>query len=392
MASFLKTLHNISFACIGTSVHLKTISPHIDFDDGAVIINSESVASRGRSLFHGFSSRGLGGTMVHGIVWFNADSRKVRTEKLNLERQVFNYWPGGGGMLEAGARPSQGYHIVGSWGQWEQVDEMVRTKDGSYTFVVTLGIDRVESFQIWLDGEGDRVLHPNVPRAGAGSVVYGPSDPMIAEGLRWTIDGRTMLWDNATGRSTLGQLSDGPSTGKPQDALQVANVEEYPLASARDVGRPGDQYEVKLLVAGKYRAVSWSKIRSVEGVPDSLRPMVDGRYYVAGAWNNWDFQEMTLSSTGSGLYTAVVSQGFRSGEFMIVRNKDWEQAFYPAAGMRMSSTQLDADDILGPQSASGELVWRLGGRSTDEFEIQFQRTFEQGKDLKRISWRPRPAM
>mmetsp|Transcript_36372 Transcript_36372/g.104550 ORF Transcript_36372/g.104550 Transcript_36372/m.104550 type:complete len:1037 (+) Transcript_36372:111-3221(+) len=369
MAQLLKLLYNIGYANNSPSVHLKTLNPHIDLGESAVMINNESLAYRGRSAFHGFSSRGLGGTMVHGIVWYHADERKVRVNQSRRERQVFNFWPGGGGVLEAGRRPAHGYYIVGSWGQWEQVDEMAKTGDGSYTFTVTLGVNRFESFQIWLDGDDDRILHPSSPSAPSGSVVSGPSEPQEAEGLRWMIDGRAHPWAVAEGEG--------------QGALQAESRDEM---VTRDQGNVGDQYEVKLLIAGKYRAVSWQKVRSgtIRSSGD-LVPYVAGKYYFAGAWNGWAFEEMVESPTGPGIYTADVTLGFGSREFVVLRNKDWQQVFCPSS--LAASRTASGGEVVGPVDLSSGLTWSLDGRSGESFVVEFQRSFEDGQDLRLVSWR-----
>ncbi|CAJ1411281.1 unnamed protein product, partial [Effrenium voratum] len=56
-------------------------------------------------------------------------------------------------------------------------------------------------------------------------------------------------------------VADAASAIVPQNALQVElKKSRDDVAHLRDYGQPGDQYEVKLCIAGKYRAVTWSKI------------------------------------------------------------------------------------------------------------------------------------
>merc|ERR1719277_866414 len=102
--------------------------------------------------------------------------------------------------------------------------------------------------------------------------------------------------------------------------------------STRDQGLPGDQYEIKLLIAGKYRAVSWHKLGSrAIGAGGRMDALVTGKYYIAGAWNGWAFEEMTPSLDLPGLHTVEVKLGHGSSDFVIIRNRDWEQVFYPSS-------------------------------------------------------------
>lgn len=301
-----------------------------------------------------------------------------------MDRQVFNFWPGGGGVLQSGSRPAQGYYIVGSWGGWGQVDEMRKTEDGSFTYTVTLGVNGFETFQIWLDGEDDRILHPAEPQSASGSVVMGPSEAYAAEGLRWMIDGRTVPFEVRD----AGAIADRGDQLVPSDASQSAvRVEMLPM-SMRDQGRPGDQYEVKLHIAGKYRAVSWHKLGSraiVNG--GAMASLVAGRYYIAGSWSGWAFQEMEPSSVVPGLQTVEVTLSYGSTDFVIVRNKDWEQVFYPSSSDASSAAAGGETEVSGPDNGHSGLTWSLGGRSGQTFKVEFQRTLEDGKDLRTISWK-----
>lgn len=276
-------------------------------------------------------------------------------------------------MLVANSRPAHGYYIVGSWTQWEDVEEMDRREDGSYSSLVTLGVNRFESFQIWLDGDDDRILHPLEPGSGSGSTVAGPSEPIACSGLRWTIEGRSGPHPFALGHEAKGETE---GSIVPGDGVLPYCV--------RDEGHPGDQYEVRLHIAGKYRAVSWHKVpRSSLAGPGTVSPSIMGKYYIAGAWTGWDFEEMQESSSKSGVYTFDVRLGFGSSEFVAVRNKDWEQVFCPAS---WSCASISGSKVMGPVDSSSQLAWNLAARSGDAFQIEFQRTFEDDAESLRISW------
>ncbi|CAE7461697.1 ppsA [Symbiodinium natans] len=254
MTSFLKVLYNISYANQAPAIHLKQLNPHIELGEAAVNFNNEAMAYRDSRVFNGFGTRGLGGTNINMLCWFSADGSRVPVVKPKMERASFSYWPAGGGMLESDLKASEGYFIIGTWTNWRTPEEMVRQKDGSFTTTVTLGEDCVEAFQILLDGEKDKVLHPERPNALPGSRLQGPTMGYYLHGqnLNWVIDGREV---------TLPAVEDAISSILPSSSVkQKLRSSQDALAHARDQGQPGDQYEVKLYISGKYRAVTWSKI------------------------------------------------------------------------------------------------------------------------------------
>merc|ERR1711957_1022819 len=73
------------------------------------------------------------------------------------EAQDLCYWPGGGGKLQADSKVAIGYFISGSWNGWNPV-EMERGGNGLFTHTVSIGENRYEEFQIWLDGDPSRAL------------------------------------------------------------------------------------------------------------------------------------------------------------------------------------------------------------------------------------------
>lgn len=96
MGSLFKVVYNIAYASYAPSPHLKQLNPHIDLGDSSVFANGEPVPTRGRLAFNGFSSRGIGGTMVHGVVWHAADEHKVGRRRPRPERTAFSWQAGAG--------------------------------------------------------------------------------------------------------------------------------------------------------------------------------------------------------------------------------------------------------------------------------------------------------
>merc|ERR1719265_2882079 len=102
---------------------------------------------------------------------------------------------------------------------------------GTFGFAVTLGEAGFERFQIWLDGNSSKVLHPGSHEGVKDVQVHGPVPQAECFGSCWQIDGRHKLqWSDDEGGSLV-------KVGGP------------------DVGEPGEQYRVKLETNGKYRGV-----------------------------------------------------------------------------------------------------------------------------------------
>lgn len=314
------------------------------------------------------------------IMWYAADKKKVNHDRLAGEGLPFSFWPGGGGMLERGEKPASGYHIVGSWQCWEDPTEMQQVEEGIYEHTITLGVNRYEAFQILLDADEDRILHPAMPGASSGCAVTGPHDHMACNGLTWMIDGRVIQY----GYQRLSDSQPEEGTG----TLAIENEVDYVPVSTRDTGNPGDQYKVTLAIAGKYRAVSWKKVYTVADESEMLwEPAVQGSYYISSSSNRWGLDKMTASTEVIGLHTLDVGP-LRSNnlEFQIFRNKDWDQCIYPASTGPSQETG-DDNEVCGPDNSGSGRTWSIKGKFGDSFKIEFQRTFEKGADTIRVSWR-----
>mmetsp|Transcript_23200 Transcript_23200/g.65843 ORF Transcript_23200/g.65843 Transcript_23200/m.65843 type:complete len:1042 (-) Transcript_23200:215-3340(-) len=379
MTSYLKAMLNILYAVNAPSLHLKQVNPHMEYNDDAVFMLTEHIAYREQYVFHGVSSRGFNGTNTHIVQWYQADELKVRKERLLSSEDPIAFWPAGGGILDNAARPSDGYFIAGSFGGWEP-EAMQKASDSTYSFTFTLGVNRYECFQILLDADPDRVLHPRQGfQAASGSTVGGPSESFEAAGMYWVVGG------SSPELPALG--ADGP-TGSIADKEAPTSV-AIPEAAG---DKPGDKYEVTLSVAGKYRAVTWKKVEEAEA--DALKdPEVQGKYYVVGNWTEWKPQEMTTDyDKALGLYTLDVGPvplWSTRLDFQIIRNKDATQVFHPRYGT-IASESWDEPDVEGPDAGGAGMTWCIKGRGGDHFKIELQRSFENGKESRRISWHKVP--
>jgi len=224
---------------------------------------------------------------------------------------------------------------------------------------VVVGELGFEKFQIWLDGDPQKVLHPDIDDAAKDVPVLGPSRAAAAEGC-WRLGGR---------------VPPGLPSGDPADgALAVAGE-----ASAED-WRPGDQYQVQVLTNGKYRTVTWNKI-----VTEGAVAPPSGRYFLAKRLSEWSFLEMQEDAAQPGVYRAETQLLSRNSTFSIVRNEDWRQMLYPA---RRYAAEGSAADVLGPDGYGRGFEWVLQGEPGDVFAVELQRSGGVGgPPAFAVSWR-----
>jgi len=144
---------------------------------------------------------------------------------------------------------ADGYYIAGSWNMYKP-QAMKKDGEGSYYFMMTMGENCFEKFQIWLDGDSSRPLYPDLMRGGQGSKVLGPptfgGDEDTEEGAEqvvedihsgmapcWLIDGRTKQY---MVKGTQMALAKGLSKSAQSKALAELDV-EHCHCSASSLGR-----------------------------------------------------------------------------------------------------------------------------------------------------------
>jgi len=375
------------------TMHLHQLNPHIEGWDQPLNFTEELRDFRLASSYVSSMGRGIGGTNSACICWGQIADSKLRHQKpMEPERLIF--WPGGGGMLDSDKQPRKGFQISGTFTSWEP-EPMEMEDGGIYSFTFTLGENRWEQFQIWLDGDSKRCLHPGQPKAGRNTKVEGP-DP-TPEGFTWLIEGRTeTVWLGDQNEESRGALADGDVQPAAQSASTAISIREqtakdgaYELGSA-DRGVIGSRYKVRLRIAGKYRMVDWERIvgrpEEVGEVREASKwaaNLPSSEYFVTSDWNGWGFSPMAIESmegtkTVYRLDTRLLTAG---GEFQIVRNRDMEQILYPPEEMMGQS-----DEVLGPDDESYGRTWYLDGKAGDNFTIKLERSKEDGLDAKQISW------
>mmetsp|Transcript_16952 Transcript_16952/g.49639 ORF Transcript_16952/g.49639 Transcript_16952/m.49639 type:complete len:1003 (-) Transcript_16952:88-3096(-) len=357
MGSLIKALLSAQYGFMACSQHLREVNPHMDINEAPVMLLSEHLSYPRQNSLTGVMSQGFGGTNVYAIVWGMLDENKVHIGSFPSSYEHITFWPGGGGYLRKEDRPDRDYQICGSWLEWSTAEPMKDEGNGVYGYTVTLGDNCWEQFQIFLDGDPSKALHPGEP--GQPDAVRGPSESLAAS--TWLIDGR----DNT---------------------LPLA-IEDGQAPKARRAARPGDRYRVRLRVAGRWRAVSWG-VEAPLGDGESPPPESFGKYYVSGTWNGWGLEELERQPDAEDLYSATVMLPFGSANFQIVRNRDFAQVFHPGAESREPS----GGPALGPDEGGEGLYWSITHTPGAKITIELRRVLEEGKVVRRVSWRPAAAL
>ncbi|CAE6957386.1 pikAII [Symbiodinium sp. KB8] len=185
VAALLRVIVGQAMGCMPPSLHLHKLNPHIIADDGVpMFLATEHVAHRMSSAFVACTACGIGGSNAHAILWGRACTRQVKMEKAVQAEEVLSFWPGGGGELDPACEPRRGCSISGSWNLPDQCERMRGEGLDQFCFTLTLGEHGCEWFQIWLDGEKDRVLHPGSLRGAGEEKVQGPHAFCQAQAVR----------------------------------------------------------------------------------------------------------------------------------------------------------------------------------------------------------------
>lgn len=348
MYAVVKVLLALELGQMAPSNHLRRINPHMMLEDYPVHFATEHVPQRMNSAFTGITAKGFGGACAHVILWGGVNFDRVALPKPILEQQEIVYWPGGGGELQEEAKPARSYMIVGTWASWSQPEAMKAEGRGAYVYTVIMGELGFERFQIWLDGDSERMLHPGMPGSMKDAPVKGPAPASEAEGFYWEI---------TAGPSVQQAIGDGSD----------------PLAlPGRDYGRPGDRYEVRLLINGRYRMVTWDRVTDVEeqgGLVPTKAPACMGKYYLVASWADWTPQELAEDEATPGVHRVETRLLRKGGIFAIIRNQDWRQRLYPAIAYAETSPVIP---VLGPDEQGRGLEWQLAGRLGDVFSVELR--------------------
>jgi len=388
--SFARILLGNMWGCVTPNLHLNQINPHIDASDQPMLFATETLEFLMRSSYTQTMSRGFGGTNAAVIAFNHMDAEKRKPPPpQQCDRLIF--WPGGGGSLESAAVPRKGFHVSGTFTQWEP-EPMEMESTGVYGYTMTLGENRWEQFQIWIDGDPRKCLYPDFRKAPKQTAVRGPA--ATSGGNAWHVEGRTTTVPSY-GDEDVPALADAADGGEVEGSVAVSGASAVPRTievGTVDRGLVGARYRIRLHVAGKYRLVDWERL---SGKPDPAElatalevaeSLPRSSYYVSADWNGWGMQEMSDAPsddsdwTGLSLDVQLLRAG---GEFQILRQRDWDQALYPLE--EMSGCQ-EPSAVGGPDDDSLGRAWFLDGQAGDRFRIEMRRLRTSGRSEKRVSW------
>lgn len=240
---------------------------------------------------------------------------------------------------------SHSYQIVGTWSGHNP--EEMSCKDDTWTFEITLGENRWESFYLIQDNDFEKRIMPNVPKANKEAVPVGPLNRPKHE---WLLDCRARV-----------------------------NVPE------EQVGLPGEKYLITFRWE-KLKEITWEKLPDVKG------EVLPGKYYLTGPFNGWNLVEMEVDTTGprrrrKGWFSTEVQVSSLPMEFCVVRNEDFRQAIYPEVlpgpkGPKVSQHSA----ICGPDDGDG--TWKIEDLRGAVYKIFFFRDPEDCEPSSmRIDWK-----
>mmetsp|Transcript_54923 Transcript_54923/g.96307 ORF Transcript_54923/g.96307 Transcript_54923/m.96307 type:complete len:882 (-) Transcript_54923:263-2908(-) len=230
----LKIIMAMKWGTIHPSQHLRQLNPYIDFDSKPVVHGTELLEIKTDCSFHVVTNHGVGGTNAGILIQGQCEkAAAIAPPRFKMDVSPLLFWPGGGGELPEESLPQRIYTIAGSWNDWATPLHMQWEGDGVYGQTVTIGEQGYELFQIWLDGDSKKILHPVLEWSAEGTAVMGP-DEEVESSSSWAIDTR--------------------------DAAAVQDEEWSGEGDAKTTGKPGERYRVRLHVCGKFRMVDWSKI------------------------------------------------------------------------------------------------------------------------------------
>eukprot|EP00811_Abedinium_folium_P014265 NODE_2327_length_2235_cov_10.299810.p1 GENE.NODE_2327_length_2235_cov_10.299810~~NODE_2327_length_2235_cov_10.299810.p1 ORF type:complete len:660 (-),score=172.84 NODE_2327_length_2235_cov_10.299810:255-2234(-) len=319
-------------------LHLRYINPHIDIGicSRPAALLTEVVPFLMDSTYVGIQAQSIGGTNVHVLVW--GQDRSDEREHNFGELRSINYWPGQSlDELAPELMPVTGYYISGTFSSW-QPRLMVSEADKTHSFVLTLGENRWEAFQVWIDGDPYRALYPEVSPGGRWRRVKGPEPTLRAHS--WCIDGRS-------------------------------NSTEYP---AEKIGK---QYKVTLHVNGNWQSVDWLRLDDA-----GLKAPEPSTFQVAGIWTDWELEEMKPDNAKPGChnYLLRVVRG-EPPRFMIIRNRDWLQAIHECGTGYAIGGDMGQEHHFELEQGVGE--------PGDIFNITvYHQTDDNGPTMLSVTWTP----
>eukprot|EP00434_Breviolum_minutum_P028906 symbB.v1.2.025567.t2/scaffold2413.1/size174923/8 len=282
-------------------------------------------------------------------------------------------------------RVLRGYYLVGTMTAWTDGLRMEEESEGVYGYTLTMGDNNWEKFQIWIDEDPDKVLHPKNPNDISESIIEGPSSD-VSQVLCWKISGakEEVRFVNEvqfqaledSGVSVQGPeclVAFGGSYVPPNTEDDIMKMPVVNLNAGLE-GQPGDKYRIRLYIQGAYKRIEWTKAKGVDAVAPIGRRLFQHKFSVIGDHSHWLFEDM--EEVKKGVYSIKVQILKSPSNFQIYRDRDFDQGFYPD----------EAGEILGPDDCGQGFHWKLEGQAGDIFEITFERMVRRKEDKKSIRW------
>jgi len=401
LAALCRTCALLRKGLHGPQIHLKQL-----LDMTSILENDEEAPSRIQFLTEAIQSHGP--KQLVGVNSFSTTGTNISmliaghvphlTQAVSGRR--VSWFPAG--KTNVAQSVLRGFFIVGSWTNFQSADLMEEEAEGVYAYTMTLGENRFETFQIWMDEDSDNVYHPLHSRDCKNSkVVYSSPDHTnvqqgpLNEKRCWLVDGREQptrllneeqyakLKDEKLGQKDKleGYAIAYLGNHIPPECEGDGSIESMPLVelNTEDVGVPGDKYRIRFSTRGKYFNVSWSKLAGDVAKEDSAS--YTHKYQIIGDHSDWFFEDMDGTSDASGSYSKVIQLKRARSKFQVYRDRDWEQCLYPEIDNGGMSS-----NILGPDGDGFGKYWLIEGEVGDIVRVKFQRLHHEGRETRQITW------
>jgi len=355
------------------------------------IFPTEVLEARGFAQLLGVSSFGRTGSNCHQVFI----GERPEPMRKPLPSRTLQWWPRAKANQKEAIPVLRGYYLVGTMTAWTHGLRMEEEAEGVYGYTLTMGDNNWEKFQVWLDEDPDKVLHPTNPNDGRDSAVVGPERD-VNKAFSWRISGmeeKARFINERQYESLNGNtLEDGitcivafADDYVPPDVTDPADIRQMPVANtnAGMEGHPGSKYRIRLHVQGKYKRIEWQKARGTDAVAPLGKKRFAHTMSLIGDHTFWTFDDMQEKPDERGVYTAEVQILKTASKFQIYRDRDFEQGFYPSP----EASHAGADDgILGPDELGQGQNWIIRGKVGDVFKVTFTRHVRRGQDSRKISW------
>mmetsp|Transcript_30893 Transcript_30893/g.88871 ORF Transcript_30893/g.88871 Transcript_30893/m.88871 type:complete len:1295 (+) Transcript_30893:66-3950(+) len=377
----------------------------VEESERRMLMLTEAIEAKSVTQLVGLSSFGSTGTNCHNILW---GKLALPQAEPRLSRPL-SWWPA---AVQAEVQPPlKGYYIVGTWTAWKQPRLMQETSEGVFEYTLMMGENNWERFQIWLDEDAERCLHPAASSvAGVGGRrresdrgVEGPGPAEKDSSWYVTANSQMVRLVNEVQLERLraareAALDAGEDPIEQDPLCVVAFVGDHKPAGHEDaqdetgmptadlnaqfLGQPGDRYRIRLHVRGKYKRVEWAKLpETIDTSAMEVEPAFAHRYHIIGDHNYWTFDEMEPATGEEGLHIATVQLLSDKSHFQVYRDGDWDQGFHPSIAGGSSSSEIRGPDALGHG-----INWQISGAVGDLFKVEFRRRRVGGADERSVRW------